>query len=155
MELLTTNDDLTGLADRDQFTVSFKNTVSSNVEKNRTFALLVLTLDGFENINEKFGPQSGNLVLTCFARVLSDCIRYRDQVFRYGGEQFTVLLNDLNRTSVAQIAERIKQEMAENCVLLEFDVSCSIGSANYQSGDDLDSLFERANSGFYQKIKIA
>ena len=144
MEQLAVNDNLTGLANRNEFTISFQNSVRNNMEQCRNFSLLVLNLDGFEEINNTFGQQSGDLVLTSFAKVLSNCIRYRDQVFRYGADEFTVILNDSDKNSMLVIVDRIQKAIVDNSLLSEFSVSCSIGCANYQKNDDLDSLFERA-----------
>ncbi|WP_019615220.1 GGDEF domain-containing protein [Psychromonas ossibalaenae] len=150
MEDLNLQDDLTGLDNRNQFSISFKNSVKNSQIQCRSFSLLVLELDGFEGINKKFGRQSGDLVLTSFAKILSNYIRYRDQVFRYGGDQFTIILNDAVIASVPQIIERIQQAISESPLLLEFNISCNIGSANFEKNDNLDTLFERADHDLFR-----
>ena len=146
MVLLALKDNLTGLDNRHQFAVSFQNSVKHNIEQRRNFSLLVLNLDGFNKINE----DSANLVLTSFAKILSDCIRFRDQVFRYGDYQFTILLNDADEVSVPYIIERIDSAVMNNPLLLEFNVSCRIGCADYQKNDNINSLFERAEQALNQ-----
>ena len=146
----TVNDNLMGLVNHHGFAICFQHSVNNNIEKCRNLSLLLLNLDGFEQINEKFGDQSGDLVLTSLAKILSDCISSQDQVFRYGEEKFTVILNDTDENKIPIIIARIKKAILENALLLEFNVSCSIGSSNYQEEDDLDSLFERAENALYQ-----
>lgn len=144
MERLTESDNLTGLANRNGFAVCFQNSVNNHIEKRQQLSLLLLNLDGFEQINKQFGEQSGDLVLTSLAKILSNCISYHDQVFRYGEEKFTVILNDTCPHEIPVIVARIKKAITDNLVLSEFDVSCSIGSANYQEDDDINRLFDRA-----------
>ncbi|MFT6986819.1 MAG: diguanylate cyclase (GGDEF)-like protein [Psychromonas sp.] len=158
MVLLALKDKLTGLDNQNQFAISFQNSVNHNIEQRRNFSLLVLDLDKFKQINDQFGEQSANLVLTSFAKILSDCIRFRDQVFRYGDEQFTILLNDADEMSIPYIIDRIDKAVMDNSLLLEFNVSCRIGSADYKKNDDLSSLFERAEQDLdqaYEKMKMA
>ena len=152
---LALKDNLTGLANHNQLALSFHNSVQQSMEQHSGFALLVLDLDSVKQIKDKFGEQSGDLVLTSFAVILSDCIGYKDQVFRYAGYEFTVLLNDSDNSSVHYIIERIHQAVTDNPILSEFDVSCSIGSANYQQGDNPASLFERAEQALYQSKEKA
>ena len=150
MKKLAFNDQLTGLANRHHFSIAFKNSIRNSISHRRSFALLVLDLDGFKTVNDKLGHQTGDLVLTTFSQVLSDCLRETDQVFRYGGDEFTIILNDAADASVPQIVERIQNQMAANALLSELNISCSIGSARYQTDDNLYSLFERADRALYR-----
>lgn len=154
MVLLPLKDNLTGLDNHHQFAISFQNSVKHNIEQRRNFSLLVLDLEGFTKINE----ESADLVLTSFAKILSDCIRFRDQVFRYGAYQFTILLNDADEMSIPYIIERIDRAVMGNPLLQEFNVSCRIGSADYQKNESLSNLFDRAEQSLHQineKIKMA
>jgi len=157
MVLLALKDSLTGLDNHHQFALSFQNSVKHNIEQRRNFSLLVLDLEGFTKINEE-SADSADLVLTSFAKILSDCIRFRDQIFRYSTYRFTLLLNDADEISVPHIINRIDSAVMGDLLLQEFNVLCRIGSADYQKNDTLVSLFERAEQGLHQsneKIKIA
>ena len=143
-------DSLTGLANRNQFEASFQGLVSHNQEENTHFSLLVIDLDGFKSVNDQFGHQTGDLVLCSFAKILLDCCREQDKVFRFGGDEFTLLLNDTRVGSVPKIAQRISKLMNTNKFLEKFGLSCSIGSALYQRYDDSKQLFGRADEALYR-----
>ncbi len=150
MKKLALKDSLTGLNNRNKFEVSFNDSVRSSQKKDSSFSLLVLDLDGFKKVNDKFGHQTGDLVLTRFAQVLLNCSRDEDLVFRFGGDEFTILLNDANKASVPDIASRIKKAVSQNHLLAQLNVSCSMGSAHYHQGDDKNTLFERADQALYR-----
>lgn len=150
MKHLALNDSLTGLANRNQFNLSFKDSVTESQKKQVSFSLLVLDLDGFKRINDEFGHQTGDLVLTTFAQILVDCCRDGDQVFRFGGDEFTVLLNNADKKSARYLSDRIYDAVLSNNLLVQFKVSCSIGTARYQLGDSFNSLFERADLALYR-----
>jgi diguanylate cyclase (GGDEF)-like protein len=143
-------DNLTGLANRNQFETTFQHLVSCNKEKQTSFSLLVIDLDGFKTVNDQFGHQTGDLVLCSFAKVLLDCCREQDKVFRFGGDEFTILLHDTNIGSVPRIALRISKLMHACQFLAKFGLSCSIGSALYQRFDESKQLFGRADQALYR-----
>lgn len=150
MKHLALNDSLTGLANRNQFDFSFKDSVTESQKKQVSFSLLVLDLDGFKRINDEFGHQTGDLVLTTFAQILVDCCCDGDKVFRFGGDEFTVLLNNADKKSARYLSDRIYDAVLSNNLLVQFKVSCSIGTARYQLGDSFNSLFERADLALYR-----
>ena len=150
MKKLAFQDNLTGLANRNQFEESFIKSVEYSRNHNVSFSLLILDLDGFKRVNDKYGHQTGDLVLSTFARLLVECCRGRDEVFRIGGDEFTILLNDANKKYVPQIANRIQQAVAKEALLSQFSISSSIGSAHYLGNDNLNSLFERADLALYR-----
>lgn len=143
-------DNLTGLANRNQFEATFQGLVSNNNEKQTSFSLLVIDLDGFKRINDQFGHQTGDLVLCSFAKILLACCREQDKVFRFGGDEFTILLNDTKIDSVPKIAQRISTLMNTCQFLTKFGLSCSIGSALYQRYDESKQLFGRADEALYR-----
>ena len=100
-------DNLTGLANRNQFETTFQHLVSQSIEKRTSFSLLVIDLDGFKSVNDQFGHQTGDLVLCSFAKILLDCCREQDKVFRFGGDEFTILLNDTRAGAIPRLAQRI------------------------------------------------
>ena len=143
-------DNLTGLANRNQFETTFQHLVSCNKEEQTSFSLLVIDLDGFKTVNDQFGHQTGDLVLCSFAKVLLDCCSERDKVFRFGGDEFTILLHDTSIGSVPKIALRISKLMHTCQFLGKFGLSCSIGSALYQRFDESKQLFGRADQALYR-----
>jgi len=143
-------DNLTGLANRNHFEVKYQMLVTSCQQRQSSFSLLIIDLDGFKDVNDQFGHQTGDLVLSDFAKLLLVCCREQDEVFRFGGDEFIILLNDARLEAVPNIAKRIKKLMANCQFLNRFGLSCSIGSALYQKFDEPKQLFGRADEALYR-----
>ncbi len=107
MSYLAQEDNLTGLANRNQFVIAFENSVKMSIQKKRKISLLLIDLNGLKQINQVHGHRSGDLVISTFASLLSQCIHFTDQVFRYGGDQFTVILNQTEDTSITELVKHI------------------------------------------------
>jgi diguanylate cyclase (GGDEF)-like protein len=151
MAKLTLQDNLTGLANRHQFVIAFENSVKMSILKKRNISLLLIDLNALKLINQLHGYKSGDLVISTFACLLSQCIHFSDQVFRYGGDQFTVILNHTEETSVADIVEQIYHVLDNNPIMREFDITCCIGCADVAENDDFNSLVERTE----ESLKIS
>ncbi|MFT5759905.1 MAG: two-component system cell cycle response regulator [Alteromonadaceae bacterium] len=150
MQHLALKDNLTGLSNRNNFELAFAKSVNTCLAQKTSFSLLIIDLDGFKQINDAFGHKTGDMVLSCFGKILRDCCREQDQVFRFGGDEFTILLNDTKKASIFKIAKRIQKRVASNSFLMKFTLSCSIGSAHYQQNDPSDVLFCRADKALYK-----
>ena len=96
------------------------------------------------------GHQTGDLVLSSFANILLDCCREQDKVFRFGGDEFTILLDDTRPGAIPRIAQRIASLMNTCQFLAKFGLPCSIGSALYQRFDESKQLFGRADEALYR-----
>jgi len=107
-------------------------------------AVLLLDLDRFKIVNDSLGHAAGDQLLQCLAQRLTDCVRPNDFVARFGGDEFVILLTNLNRPQVVnQIARRIQARLLEHHLLdnQEVSVSASIGiayiTAAYRNPEDL------------------
>lgn len=138
---LAEGDALTGLSNRRRFDADLLNMKSQD-------ALLLIDIDHFKQVNDTFGHAVGDEVLREVARCLSSQIRMRDTVYRYGGEEFAVILRRVAPTSLAKASERIR-EAVEHCCLPVMDggsVTISIGVAVWA---DQTSLMKRADEALY------
>ena len=105
----STKDPLTGLANRAHFLEQLGRVIQYRyLNRNFHFAVLFIDLDGFKPVNDKLGHKAGDAVLRHAARLLQGCVRKGDLVGRYGGDEFTVLLNHVKSPAdVARVAETI------------------------------------------------
>lgn len=147
-------DHLTGLPNRLLFLDRLKQTLIK-AERNRTrFAVMFVDLDKFKEINDTFGHAVGDEVLKIAAARMQDCIRHADTLARLAGDEFTILLEDLNSPSdAARIAQKIIDYFADPFLVggREMSMSCSLGIGIYpQDGTTVDDLLFSADTAMYQ-----
>lgn len=118
------------------------------------YGLLLLDLDHFKVINDRFGHASGDQVLVAMGRRLQTLVRSLDTVGRWGGEEFLCLLPQVDRAAALEIAERVRSGIEEAPVEYErrmIRVTASIGVVSFPSdGGDPDTLLAKADSALYE-----
>ncbi|NQD95058.1 GGDEF domain-containing protein [Pseudomonas sp. CrR25] len=115
-------------------------------------SLLMLDLDHFKRINDNHGHSVGDEVLKAVAATLKDQLRNVDMVFRYGGEEFLVLLSGTCREAAGMVGERLRQAVLQLQCLAQgrpVELSISLGCATLLPGESADSLLRRADSALY------
>jgi len=147
-------DALTNIPNRILFRDRLEHALKLAERGPRTFTLLYLDLDGFKQINDKYGHGTGDLLLQSCAERISKCIRKSDTVARIGGDEFTVLLEQTDSSShIVRITKKIIRAIQRPHSLNnhEIFVGCSIGIAVYPSaGSDAESLQKHADMAMYQ-----
>jgi len=152
---LAHHDPLTGLTNRLLFTDRLDSGLRAAHRNDSGLALLFLDVNDFKRINDTHGHAVGDQVLCVFARRLESCVRETDTVARMGGDEFTVLLTEVDsHAAVTQKVDQIFAVMAEP-LGVEFGgvsmPSCSIGIACYPAdGVDADTLLSRADDEMYR-----
>lgn len=148
-------DSLTGLPNRTNFFERLEFSLSQARRHNRALALLFIDLDGFKEVNDRMGHATGDHLLKEMARRLQGCIRESDNAARMGGDEFTVILNNLPNTGeVTQLAEKIIRALnqpvdygGKSCC----QVGASVGIAIYPDHGQLtDDLIRVADSAMYR-----
>lgn len=147
---LATKDMLTGLDNRNSFSESVHKLISISKRNNDTFGLLIFDLDNFKSVNDRFGHQEGDLVLTAFAEVLRQCLRDSDHAFRFGGDEFCCLLIDSDAKANQRVAKRISKVISNHPLFTQHAVSSSVGATSYIDGDTDESIFQRADAALYR-----
>ncbi|OOE73059.1 hypothetical protein BZG23_12660 [Salinivibrio sp. ML290] len=150
-----TLDPLTGIYNRRMLLQLAMRALAVSEERHSPFSVLLLDLDKFKRINDKWGHYAGDVVLQSFTRTVQERLRKADIFGRFGGEEFIVFLPKCNGDITAQIAERLLGEIREMDVYIDesrtpLKVTASIGLSTLQPGDTLSSLIERADSALYQ-----
>ena len=117
------------------------------------FGLLFLDVDRFKSINDTYGHHEGDRVLRTVAATLTEHLRNTDVCGRWGGEEFVVLLQNVNAGSLAQIAEKLRAMIANSGITIntvKIPITVSMGGVLARETDTLDSLIERADGLMYQ-----
>ncbi len=150
-------DPLTGIKNR----ASLDQTMLREVElahRNKTpLSLIIADIDHFKKINDNFGHSAGDEILKAFAKCIDDNLRASDIVFRYGGEEFVVLLTGTDGRSARAVANRIRKSI-ESCRFqcnsnsggnTEAPLTASLGSASLTASDTVEKLFDKADKALY------
>jgi len=148
---LSITDELTGLHNRKHLMETLAAEVTRSKRNAHSFALLVIDIDHFKQVNDTFGHQKGDEVLCLLGNVLRETVRSCDYVARYGGEEFIVLLPEVGAAGGMEVAERIRKRVARERITPKGDrITVSIGMAMYaEHGDDPESLFQQADQALY------
>jgi len=145
-------DDLTGLANRRGGAHELERTVALATRHGHALGLVRVDVDRFKEINDTFGHQAGDRVLTEVARRLAGAVRGGDKLARWGGDEFVAILPDTDRAGALRAAERLRAAVAGAPVPLdgaEAAVTISVGWAHW-SGDTPGDLLARADRSLYQ-----
>jgi diguanylate cyclase (GGDEF)-like protein len=146
-------DALTGTSNRAAFDEVMNREVELAHRHGRPLGMIVIDIDHFKHINDTFGHTTGDSLLKALAHSANSTIRLSDQIFRYGGEEFVVLLPETDIKGVKRLAERIRKNIAVlECVYDNHPIkmTASFGIATLKSGENEKSFFSRADKALYQ-----
>lgn len=113
---LAASDGLTGLYNHRQFKLALTQELARSQRYGHPLSLIMFDVDNFKHFNDTYGHPCGDQILTQIAAILRDDFRGGDQAFRYGGEEFTVLLPEATLPQARLAAERTRERIAETCI---------------------------------------
>ncbi len=152
---LAMQDGLTELGNRRYFDEQLKRAMHHANRQSSKVGMMVCDLNKFKEINDSYGHHVGDEILVQFSQALRSSVRDSDSVFRFGGDEFVILVEDASEESLLIIEERINQALITNSVLAKYQVGCELGSTFMESSDNEHSFFERADSNLYgRKMKM-
>ena len=146
-------DELTGLPNRRALDEAIAIAFARAERNGRPFAIVMADVDRFKAMNDTFGHAAGDSILASFAGRLRDALRVPDRAYRYGGEEFCLVLPDTDAAGAHALAEcaRVRVELPASARM--HALTASFGVAAWQSGDAIDSLFGRADRALYRAKK--
>ncbi|HEX7534506.1 MAG TPA: diguanylate cyclase [Syntrophales bacterium] len=150
-------DDLTQLYNSRYFYQQLKMEIDRVDRYGQPLTLLLLDLDDFKQFNDTYGHIEGDQVLSRFGQVVKRCLRQTDSAYRYGGEEFTILLPMTTSEDGAVTAERIRAELKKEIFSpvsgKDVYITVSIGLAQYKSQEDMKAFVHRVDQLMYQAKK--
>ena len=149
------NDELTGVYNRRKFIMDLEREVKRAKRYRRGLSLVLIDMDNFKQINQNYGHECGDIVLRKVVDFMYQGIRDSDSLYRYGGEEFAVILVEISDKDTEMVAERIRSRIAESAFALpgglNVQATVSIGIANFPNDSDNEiSLIHAADEALYQ-----
>lgn len=142
-------DPLTGIGNRAMYDDTIDRQIQHAARFEESFVLMLLDLDNFKQVNDNHGHLVGDDILTRFVSITLDCLRGTDQMFRFGGDEFAIILEKENLETARMVAARINHAVCNDEMLSKFGVSTSIGCAASNKSDAPTDLFARADKALY------
>lgn len=146
---IATMDGLTGVYNHRHFHEMLDWNISHLNRSPQAFSLFIIDIDDFKKYNDSFGHDEGNVVLERLAKVLTDSVRESDIVFRFGGEEFVLLLIETTKKGAYVVAERARKKISEQ--QFKRQVTISLGVSTFPvDAKDSEKLFELADKALYR-----
>jgi two-component system cell cycle response regulator len=150
---LALTDPLTGMHNRRYMEAHMETLLDPQSERRRPLSLVMIDIDHFKSINDRFGHDSGDEVLRGFADRVRQSVRGIDLACRYGGEEFIILMPDADLGIARAVGERLRKKMASDPFLIgdtSISVTISVGIAASHEGDTPASVVKRADVALYR-----
>lgn len=150
---LINRDHLTQLSSRHFFEEALINEENRREKFKRDYALILLDIDDFKNINDQYGHLTGDEVLKMVATTIRKMARKTDVVARWGGDEFVILLPETDLKTAVAIGETIRESVKNGAYKLESEITLSIGVSSTLTNRKNISLFKSADEAMYQAKK--
>ncbi len=149
-------DSLTGINNRAALDKNLEREVELAHRHDNTLSMLIMDVDHFKRINDTLGHSAGDTVLKTLVTCINETMRNSDMIFRYGGEEFALLLSGTDLDGARQVGERLRTAVAAYPFVYngkELALTVSIGVANLGRRDSAKRLFNKADAALYQAKK--
>jgi len=153
MKYLAHHDSLTALPNKNLFLDRLKQAIKHAKRQHQSLAVLFLDLDRFKEINDTYGHDVGDELLKKISQRLDRCMRDDDTIARIGGDEFTVLLPNINQISVIKVVEKVFDEIKKPIIIngIDLHTTFSAGISIYkQDGETPDILLRNADTAMYK-----
>jgi diguanylate cyclase (GGDEF)-like protein len=153
LKKLAITDGLTGLFNSRHFYKQLDLEVDRIKRYNHSISILIIDIDHFKDYNDLFGHMEGDKVLVKIGELIKSCLRRMDTAYRYGGEEFTVILPETNNQDAIIVAQRIRKiieaEIFSPSSGEKITITVSIGTTEYEPEERISSFVQRADKALY------
>ncbi|MGD9941402.1 MAG: GGDEF domain-containing protein, partial [Clostridia bacterium] len=150
LKTMAGTDQLTNLANRHQFIDVATGELLHAKRSGLPVCMIIFDIDHFKSFNDSFGHNEGDRVIRGVAAAVAASVRKTDTLGRWGGEEFAVVLPFCDLASARVVAEKIRLAVCEATISTKRRVTISVGVAEFDGFEDLDSLIARADSAMYK-----
>ena len=150
LDILATRDPLTKARNRHTFHTSINEALNENRRYGTVTVLMLFDLDHFKRINDTYGHITGDTILMDIAALVQNRLRDADLFFRYGGEEFAILLPQTSLQNAVFLAEDLRKKIGDHSFEKDLKVTISMGLTEVQQGDDVSKWIERTDIALYE-----
>jgi diguanylate cyclase (GGDEF)-like protein/hemerythrin-like metal-binding protein len=150
LERLAATDHLTGAWNRSHLDRIIESELARSQASHQPLSLILLDIDHFKRVNDTYGHAVGDSVLREMVVVVRGCTRAADLLFRWGGEEFVVLVPSAGHRHAAGVAEKLRQAVEGHVFPVAERVTISLGVAEHAPGEDVASWFQRLDASLYE-----
>ena len=144
-----THDSLTGIFNRSYFKDKFSTELIENCKNGSVFSIVLFDIDYFKQINDEYGHQKGDEALIGITKLVSKLIRKSDLFFRWGGEEFLILLPGARIEEATRVSEKIRREIEKLKIKGIRKLTASFGVTQCKVDDNQESMFKRVDNSLY------
>lgn len=147
---LATTDQLTGAYNRYSFDTQLEERLELSERHQKPISMMVIDIDHFKKVNDTFGHDTGDEVLKEISKICKKVIRKTDRFYRWGGEEFVILMENTEVIKSGELAERIRQAIENYNFPQIGKITVSIGIAEWQKAENTELWFKRADEALYR-----
>lgn len=150
---LSITDALTQLYNSRYFYSKLEEEIYRSVRYKHPLSLLLIDIDDFKALNDRYGHLEGDKVLSMSGTIIKDCLRKTDSAYRYGGEEFTVILPGIGFKAAVNAAERIRKQISAQEFLTSTNetvkITVSVGACQFEPGEEMRDFVKRVDKAMY------
>jgi diguanylate cyclase (GGDEF)-like protein len=149
-------DPLTQTKNRAAFDDDINREISLAMRHSRSLSMIFLDIDEFKYINDQHGHECGDVALSSIAKWIKECLRAGDSVYRFGGEEFVILLSETDLVGAEVVAERIRSAIEDHILAYNMQpihITASLGVGELRANDTADRLVKRTDDAMYKAKK--
>lgn len=150
LEELAAKDHLTGLFNRSKLDEALDDQYRHSKRYKTIFGAIMIDIDYFKQVNDDYGHQAGDTILKEFATLLKNASRETDVIGRWGGEEFLIIVENINKDNLIKLAEKLRMSVEEYKFSIVNHKTASFGVSLYRSGEKINELIARTDKALYQ-----
>lgn len=149
-EEFTSKEYLTGLYNRYHLDESLERKLKQSKRYSTIFGVMMIDIDHFKAVNDDYGHQAGDTILKEFANVLKNNSRETDIIGRWGGEEFLIIVENIDKDNIFKLAEKLRTIIETYDFSFVKHITASFGVTVYRSGDNVTEIVGRADKALYK-----